>query len=311
MLLFRPALCALTPVALALAIAAPASAQDWKGQGRLEGKVTDTEGKAIEGATLKLDNPGRGGGPTVKTDKKGKWAYLGLVAGGWNIDVEAEGFTTRRITYNLSSEEARYPPLEIKLEKAAPKGPPPEVLAALDKAEAAYKEGRFDAAVAEFDRLLALRPDLAGQIHQRMGFAFIRMKDYPKALEHLQKVLDAEPANQQVRAIAAQAALEGGMIDRGAELLKGLEEATIKDPDVFFNIGVTFINANRPEDAIVYFGKAIALDAAYADGYFRRGLAYVQLGKNAEAKADLSKFLELKPEGAEADLARKAVQQLK
>jgi regulator of sirC expression with transglutaminase-like and TPR domain len=101
------------------------------------------------------------------------------------------------------------------------------------------------------------------------------------------------------------------MTDRGLALLKALDEGAIKTPDVFFNVGVALINANRPEDAIGYFGKSVALDAAYADGYFRRGLAYLQLGKSAEAKADLQKFVELAPTGAEADLARKALTQLK
>jgi tetratricopeptide (TPR) repeat protein len=310
-MLSRRPLHAVLVAAVLAAPLAPAGAQDWKGQGRLEGRVQDNDGKPIEGATLKLDNPKRGGGPTVKTDKKGRWAYLGLVAGSWNIDVEAPGYATKRISVDLSAEGARVPPIEIKIEKAAPTGPPPEVLAALDKAETAYKEGRNEEAVAEFERLLALRPELASQIHQRIGFSYIRLKNHAKALEHLQKAIAAEPANQQLRAIAAQAALEGGLLDQAAELLKGLDEATIKEPDVLFNIGVNFINANRPEEGITYFSKAVALDPTYADGYFRRGLACIQLGKNAEAKADLAKFLELKPEGPEAELAKKALQSLK
>ena len=88
------------------------------------------------------------------------------------------------------------------------------------------------------------------------------------------------------------------MLDRGLELLKGIDEATIKSPDLFFNIGVNFLNANQPEQAITYFTKAITLDPAYADGYFRRALAYVQTNRVAEARADLGKLLELAPEGA-------------
>src|SRR5688500_5013851 len=77
---------------LALVLAAVSvRAQDWKGRGRREGRVLAPDGTPIEGATVKLENPERGGGPTMKTDKKGRWAYLGLVAGSWNIDVEAAG----------------------------------------------------------------------------------------------------------------------------------------------------------------------------------------------------------------------------
>lgn len=310
---FKPLRWSVLGLAAALALLATGAvdAQDWKGGGRVEGRVVASDGSPVVGATVKLDNPGRGGGPTVKTDKKGKWAYLGLVAGNWNVDVTAPGYATRRVSFNLASESAHLDPMEIRLEKSGPAPPPPEVLEAVKKADEAYKAGRFAEAQAEYEKLLALRPDLATTIHQQMGFSLIQMKKFPEALEHLQKVLDADPSNAPIRVIAAQAALEGGMLDRGLELLKSLDDTAIKTPDILFNVGVALINANRPEEAIAYFSKSVALDAAYADGYFRRGLAYLQMGKTAEAKADLKKFVELTPQGPEADLARKALEQLK
>jgi len=296
---------------LAVLGASVAQAQDWKGNGRVEGRVLAPDGTPVVGATLKLVQPARGGGPTLKTDKKGRWAYLGIVAGTWNVDVEAPGYATRQVSFTLPNEAAHLPPMEIRLEKSGPPPVPPEVLETVKKADEAYKAGRFAEAQAEYEKLLALRPDLATTIHQQMGFSLIQQKKYSEGLEHIQKVLDADPTNAPMRIIAAQAALSGGMIDRGLELLKGLDESAIKTPDVLFNVGVALINANRPEDAIAYFGKSVALDPAYADGYFRRGLAYLQLGKTAEAKADLQKFVDLTPTGPEADLARKALTQLK
>jgi tetratricopeptide (TPR) repeat protein len=298
-------------LAIVVALAGAVHAQDWKGMGRMEGKVTDEKGGPVAGATVKLERDGYGDGTTLKTDKKGRWAIAGIGAARWNVDIEAPGYAPKKVSIDLPSESARLAPIEIKLEKAQPSGPSPEVMAALEKGEAAYKEGRFADARAEFEKLLALRPDLATTIHQRIGFAYIQEKEYAKGLEHLQKVLDAEPGNALVRGIMAQAALEGGMLDRGMELLKGIDESTVKSPDLFFNIGVNFVNANKPEEAISYFTKAVTVDPAYADGYFRRGLAYIGLGKVAEAKADLNKLLELQPDGPQADLAKKALAQMK
>jgi tetratricopeptide (TPR) repeat protein len=294
--------------ALALA-AAPAFAQDWKGMGRVEGKITDADGKPIVGATVKLDLPSRGGGTTVKSDKKGRWVVGGIAAGNWNVDVEAPGYLTKRAGFQLASESQRLTGIDIQLAAAGPKAPP-EVLEALKKADDAYKGRRFEEAIAEYEKLLALRPDLATTIHQQIGFSLIQLQKYAEALEHLQKVVDAEPANQQMKAIMAQAAVEGGLMDRALPLLSSLDEAAT-GPDVFFNIGVGFLNANKPEDAITYFTKAIARDPAYVDGYFRRGLAALQLGRTAEAKADLQKLLELQSTGPQADLARKALESLK
>src|SRR4029453_4900879 len=102
--------------ALAVLLAAPLGAQDWKGMGRLEGRVLDPDGKPVEGATVKLDLPERGGGPTITTDKKGKWAVGGIVAGKWNADVEAPGYVLKKVYVNLPAEGARVPPLEVPLQ---------------------------------------------------------------------------------------------------------------------------------------------------------------------------------------------------
>ena len=294
----------------ALASAVPAIAQDWKGMGRMEGRVTDPSGVALPGVTVKLELPERGGGTTAKTDKKGHWAIGGIAAGTWHIDFELPGFASRKVSVSLPSESSRLAPIEVKLEKAAAPGADPETRGALERAEAAYEAGRFAEARAEYAALLALRPDLAPRVHQQIGFSWIQEKQHARAVEELEQVLAAEPENAQVRAIAAQAALEGGMAEKGRELLAGLSEGVITDPDAFFNIGVNFLNAGLTEDAVQYFTKAIGLDAAYVDGYFQRALAYLKLGRTAECRADFERVLSLAPDGPQAPLARKALQQV-
>jgi tetratricopeptide (TPR) repeat protein len=109
----------------------------------------------------------------------------------------------------------------------------------------------------------------------------------------------------------AQEALKGGMLERGMELLKGIDETTITDPNVYFNVAVLFLNQQKAEQAIPYLTKAVALDPSYVDGYFQRALAYLQLQKLAESKADFRRVLELQPEGPQAETAKKALEQLK
>src|SRR5438067_11591997 len=85
-------------------VAVPPAAQDWKGTGRLEGKVVDPDGKPVSEASVKLALPSRGGGgTTLKTDKKGRWAIGGVAAGTWNIDVDAPGFMEKKVSATLAS----------------------------------------------------------------------------------------------------------------------------------------------------------------------------------------------------------------
>ena len=295
---------------LAFAVAPGALAQDWTGMGRLEGRVVDASGKPVEDATVKLDHPARGGGPTVKTDKKGKWAYLGLVAGSWNLDVAAEGYATRQVKVNLPNEGARSRRSKSSSRRPRPRVRRPRSCRHSPRPRRPTRPSVTRKQSPSTRSCSPCVPTSPPPSTSSIGFANIRLRRYEPALAHLQKVLDADPANVQIRGIAAQAALEGGMLDRGLELLKGIDETAIKSPDLFFNIGVNFLNANQPEQAIAYFTKAITVDPGYADGYFRRALAYVQINRIAEARADLGKLLELAPEGASADAARKTLEQL-
>jgi tetratricopeptide (TPR) repeat protein len=298
----------------ALALALPAAAQDWKGLGRLEGRVTDSSGTPLPEARVKLELPSRGGGPAViKTDKKGRWAVGGVAAGNWNLDIEADGYTPKSLKLNLPSEGTRMPPVEVKLDRAAPQGPPPEVLAALSKGDEAYKAGRYAEARAEYEKVLATspKPEVAVTLHEMIARCYSQEGNYAQSVAHLQHVLDADPANMTTRLLMAQEALRGGLFDKGMELLKAVDESAVKEPEIFYNIAVLFLNQNRPEDAVAYLTKAVTADPTYVDGYFQRGLAYLQLQKLDLCKADLRKVVELAPGTAQAQTAQKALDQLK
>lgn len=293
---------------------APAYAQDWKGAGRIEGTVVDeAAGSPIEGATLKANCAERGGGTTLTTDKKGRFVLGGVVACNWAFDISAPGYVTRQIAIRLPGEAARLAPVKVPLKKAeaAAAGASAELRAAAAKADAAYKEGRFAEARAEYEKLAAARPDLAPTAYQQIGFSYVQEKQYDKAVEALDKVLAADPGNAQIRAIAAQAALEGKMVDKAKSLLAGLDEAQIQSPDVFFNMGINFFNAGEVKEAIAYFDKTVAKDPAYVDAYYRRALARLGQGQMAEAKADFQKVVELQPDSEMGTASKKALEQLK
>lgn len=109
-------------VAAILALAAFASAQDWRSQGgvpgRLQGVVEDQNGAPIAGATVTLRWAQENAGPApLTTNKQGEWAYLGLGDGSWNIDISAPGFQTRKLSVGVQG-GVRTPPMVIKLAPA-------------------------------------------------------------------------------------------------------------------------------------------------------------------------------------------------
>ena len=98
----------------ALALASGASAQMWRGQGHVSGKVTDEAGNPIAGVIVKANLPSADGGTSAKTNKKGEWSIGGVAGGNWQLDFTKDGYEPRRISVRLQ-ELSRIPPVEITL----------------------------------------------------------------------------------------------------------------------------------------------------------------------------------------------------
>src|SRR3954468_5945852 len=98
---------AATAAALVLFAPCSASAQDWKGMGRLEGRVLGPDGKPVPDVNVKLALGARAQGPALKTDKKGRWAVGGIAAGHWNLDIDSPGFVPKKLAVDLPSKAAR------------------------------------------------------------------------------------------------------------------------------------------------------------------------------------------------------------
>lgn len=293
------------------------AAQDWRGKARVDGWVKDTDGQPIEGAKVQLTREA-GGTTAAKTNKKGYWSVMGLIGGPWNVDITAGGYELRQLAINLS-EAARVPPLDIKMTKSAPAAPgagvtsggaPPETMEWIKEGNRLLTEKKFAEARALYEKALAAVPDNPA-ILKGIAQAYAGEGNREKSIETLKQVLEAEPDDNESRVLVASMLLESGKLEEGKAMLDALPEGAVKDSGVYANVGILFMNKGKATDAATYLTRGIVLDPADADLYYYRGLAYMQSKKNAEAKADLQKYLELKPEGPEAKEVREILQALK
>jgi hypothetical protein len=91
--------------------------QAQKGMGRLNGKVTDEGGSAVDGVAVKL----RTGTDVLegKTDAKGEWVLAGVARGSWVVTFEKEGFPTKVVKMMVEKELLRTEPIKITMKKGA------------------------------------------------------------------------------------------------------------------------------------------------------------------------------------------------
>ena len=313
---------------LALAVAAavavlssPLAAQEWRGRARVEGTVKSTKGEAIPGAKVSLRWGKSGhGGPDLTTDKAGHWIYFGLAGGPWDLDFEAQGYQTKKISAEFQ-EVARNPSVDVQLEPEAGaqgaheefqvggKKISKEAVAALEAGNAAMQARNWAEARENYLKALAEMPDNVNLL-VRIAAAYSGEGNADKAIEYAKKATEVDPQNDAAWRMIAETELSRGNLDAGKEALNKVPVEKITDPTAYLNLGILLYNKKQNEAAEEAFGKAVAVSPDLADAYYYRGLARISLKKNADAKADFKKYLELSPDGPEANDVKELLKSL-
>ena len=303
--------------AVAWAAASGLAAQEWRGgRARAEGTVKGANGEPVADATVAMRWGQSGhGGPDIKTDKKGKWAIMGLASGDWNIDVTAPGYLPKKITVSLSQGE-RYPPIEIQLEpqpqaqvesheeiRVGGKKISAEASDAIERGNAAFAEKKFVEARENYSKALAELPDNEPLI-MRIAAAYDGEGNRPEALRYARMAVEKNPEDTFGWLLIATIELQEGHLDAGKAALSKIPPEKVTQPDVYMNMGIVLYNKKKSAEAEAAFDRALALKPDLADGYYYRGLARLSQNHKAEAKSDFQKYLELAPDGSERQVVK-------
>lgn len=204
--------------------------------------------------------------------------------------------------------------------------------------------GRHDAALAAYDKALALRPGDAAVISRRAdtlcdlgrnaealvgydqaiaadprlvpalvnrGVLLRQLGRLDEALASYDRALAVD--RQDVEAWSSRGAVLHDL-DRVPEALASYDRALALAPDdvkTLFNYGNALLALRRPADAVARFTRALALQPDFADAFNNRGNAASKLGDPARALADYERALALEPGHIDASVNRaRALEQL-
>lgn len=302
--------CSLAMSAIVLALALPAAAQS-RGQGHMAGVVKDESGHAVEGVQVKAVKAGEHEVLTDKTNKKGEWSFNGLAGGQWNVDFTKEGYETRKITVPLD-ELVHVPPMTVAIKKAEVKvDPNAEITGELQKAAPLLESGKYAEARAIYEGILQKHADV-WQVEPLIARTYAGENKPDEAISHLQKALDHDPNNVEMKVLMASVLSQQGKTAEAQKYLDTIDMTQVKDPVVFLNQGINLINQNKAGDALPIFDKVVTTFPKDPEGYYYRGRCELALGKFPEAKADLQKFVAMPgADASEVDQAKKILEQLK
>jgi tetratricopeptide (TPR) repeat protein len=310
-----------------LAASLPAAAQSWAGQGRLQGEVRDEQGKPIEGAKITLRKgedrvDAQADGPKIlTTDKRGKWSILGLAGGAWGILLEKEGFMPSEGQIKVNEYSIAQPliiTLKVPPKEAvqAAKEPSKNALAkqALEEGNVSLQAQKYSEARASYEKALGLLevedPVLKASIMRTIARTWYEDKQSDKAIAKLKEALAIAPDDQESLQLIVNLLVAANKEEEAKVYMAKLPQGTKIDPTARLNIGIKAYNDRKLEDALREFDQVVQENPTMPEAYYFRGLVYLNLSKNAEAKADFQKLLELDPKSQYADDAREFIKSL-
>lgn len=188
----------LVVVMLAVLGARPADAQT----GSIRGTVKDQSGHPVKGATIALESRLLPARFATTSDKKGRFAILGLGPGEWLFSVQAPGFEPVLARADVRVLQ-RNPEIEIRLLHAAVPSSlgmtGREIQQRIDAAEASVSRGELDDAIAVYTDLLARVPALTA-VYLQLGALHERKGDTEAALAAYRRLIEVEQKNSKARA---------------------------------------------------------------------------------------------------------------
>jgi tetratricopeptide (TPR) repeat protein len=289
-------------IAVIFAVSSPAFAQSI-----VRGKVTDAQGKPVEGAIVTIaGTEGSTRKAEVKTNKNGEFLQVGLPSGRYTVTAVKE-----KLQLTLPANVTQGSPVELSFQLTPTSGMSPEQAKAQAETQAlaqgaieAMKAGRDDEAIQKFNEI-TLKIPTCSDCYYNLGLAYTKKGQFTEAEASFKKVIELKPdsadaytglANlynsQKKFDLAAEASNKAQQL-AGASGAAGNAEAT-------YNQGVILWNGGKYAEAKAQFEAAVAADPTMAMAHYQLGMANLNLGKIPEARTAFEGYLKADPNGAKA-----------
>jgi tetratricopeptide (TPR) repeat protein len=291
----------------------------------IQGDVLDTEGKPLQGAQIKLDRTDIKQSFNVKTDKKGHFLYANLPTGVYNITIVVNGKEMGTMT-GMRSRPGDNPPLQFDLSKVAAAAAATAAAAGAGAGAGAAPvpgqgQAKQDAGMtkeqrAEYEKKLkeqeeAMAKDKALQDAFNTGMEAKNAKNYPAAIESLEKASAMAPTQHVVWAQLAESyislsdsktgAEQQAAVDKGIAAYAKAVEIKVDDPNYHNNYALALAKGKKMDMAQAELTKAAQLDPPQAGKYYYNlGAVYVNTNQSDAAETAFKKALELDPNYADA-----------
>ena len=181
-----------------------------------------------------------------------------------------------------------------------------QFLQAYNKAEAAYKDGKFADAQAGFEEAARLIPQF-GEIHSTLGTVHMKQNRFPEAEAGYRKAIELDPDDATPHYNLGVCLLKQSKFEKAIEALK---KATDLEPNVepaLTNLGVAYLGRDLNDPARITLEKAVQVDPESAPAHYNLGLAYERLDRKKDAEREFREAISADPAHEDAKKALERV----
>jgi cellulose synthase operon protein C len=126
------------------------------------------------------------------------------------------------------------------------------------------EQKKYDAAIAEYGRLIAERPADAAALNN-LAWLYQRDGDLGKARELAERAFAASPATPQIDDTLGWILLAQGEADKAITYLSAANSAAPRNPDIQYHLAVALHHVGRPADAQSMLESLLGSGASFAD----------------------------------------------
>ncbi len=302
------------PLLLVLAVGLSAPLAFAQSAGSVKGICKDVDGKPIAQAEVEWTGTETGHKYTLKTNNKGEYFSLGIVAGKYNAKLVKDGkelwhfngvtvgldettldFDLKKEQANAAQGQGMTPEQAAKMKEAAAKAENEKKTVGtlnekLNAARTASDAGDYETAIATLSE--------ANQIDSTRDLIWFKLADAYRMSAPKQ----TDPAEKQKRYEMAAADYQKAIEMRSAS------ETAQKDPDnnknmaaYYNNLADVYAKSNKVDDSVASYNKAAELDPAHAATYlFNEGAVLTNMGRVDDAIAAFNKVIATDPTKADA-----------
>jgi tetratricopeptide (TPR) repeat protein len=294
---------------LSLALALPVA---WaQTQGRIEGRVLDSEGRPLEKVAVGLVAMWTSSAHyELTTDKNGKFRQIGLQPGDYQVRLSKDGFAPASRDVHVSIDETSAFEVRLKTVEAAVAKSLSQADNLFLKGNKLYADQKYPEAAAAYEEAIKLAPEAWGY-YLNLGLARKKMDRPDEALAAFKKAVELNPDSISANKETGEALARSDHFPEAKAYYEKAVSLSPADPEARYNLGICLSSTGEPEAALAQFEKAVELKPDFADALYQKGTLLIGQNKVPEAVACLEKFLALAPDHEKAGVAKQLLQVLK